>query len=441
MRHPRIRELLLLLGAVAAFAVSYVQLPEQVATAFFVFLAVFGVLHIAVRLLAPRADPVLLPMAALLIAIGSMQLAAIDRVQSAGDGSWDPLAPLQAGWLAVGGLVFIGVLYIFREGLGAAWRVRYTLALLGVFAIFSPMLPFIGHQVRGARLWVQLGPLSFQPGEIAKILLVLFFAAYLAERRELLVLPTRRLGPIQLPDPRYLAPLLGIVGLALMLFVRQNDLGTPLLFFLTFMAILWVATGKAFYPLVGIGLFLVGLYFSLQLFPHVASRFPVWLNPDVDPTGAGYQVRMGYYGMAEGGLTGTGLAGSDSQPHLIPFAFHDLIFASIGHTLGLAGTLAVLMTFLVLLTRIFFVALRSSSDVHALAVAGFGIIVGLQAGMIAGGVVRVLPLTGITLPFVSYGGSSLVANFAILGCILAASNAEATTDPQPRSRAREEVGV
>jgi peptidoglycan glycosyltransferase len=230
-----------------------------------------------------------------------------------------------------------------------------------------------------------------------------------------------------LPDPRYLAPLLGIIGLAILVFVRQNDLGQSLLLFVTFMAVLWIATGRSYYPLIGIVLFAFGVWISVHAFPHVAVRFTAWLHPYSDPQRSGYQIIQGQYALAEGGVSGTGLAGANAQPNLIPFGWTDLILISVGHTLGLAGVLSVVMSYLVFLTRTFLIALRSRSDLHALAAAGFGIVLGTQAAIIAGGVTRVLPLTGVTLPFVSYGGSSLLANFVILACLMAISHAESTT--------------
>jgi peptidoglycan glycosyltransferase len=427
MRHPRLRELFLLGCAAAVFAIGFIQLGNNVAIPFFGFLTAFAAMHLGIRVWAPNADPIVLPVTAFLFGVGSMQLAAIDRLQTQASDAWKPLAPLQAGWLAVGAAAFLLTVYLFREGLGAAWRVRYTLALIGLIALIAPLFPGIGYAIRGARLWVRLGPLSFQPAELTKVLLVLFLAAYLSERRELLGFATRRIGPIRLPDARYLAPLLFIVGLAVLVFVRQNDLGSSLLFFLTFMAILWIGTGRAFYPIVGIVLFAASVYVALKTFSHVGVRFDAWLDPWSDPQKSGYQILQGQYALAEGGLAGLGIAGEDAQPNLIPVGWTDLIVAAIGHTMGLAGLLAVLMAFIVLLTRCFFIALRSNGDLHALAASGFGIVLGIQAALIAGGVLRVLPLTGVTLPFVSYGGSSLVSNFVILGCLIAISNTEGTT--------------
>jgi cell division protein FtsW (lipid II flippase) len=432
VNHPRGREFFLLSAAAIVFAIGWVQLAKGLAIPLLGFLAAYGAMHVGVRIWAPRADPILLPVSAFLVAMGAMQLASIDRLQTLVNPDWKPLAPLQTGWLAVGAAAFLITVYVFRSGLGAAWRVRYTLAFLGLVALLAPLIPGIGHKVNGALLWVKIGPLTFQPAEATKILVVLFLAAYLSERRELLGIAAGwRLGPLTLPDPRYLAPLLGIIGLALLVFVRQNDLGSSLLFFLTFMGILWIATGRTYYPVVGILLFAVGVWIALQAFSHVGVRFEAWLHPFADPADSGYQILQGQYAMAEGGLAGMGLAGGDAQPNLIPFGWTDLILASVGHTLGLAGLLAVVMAYLVLLTRCFFIALRSTSDLHALAAAGFGIVLGVQAALIAGGVTRVLPLTGVTLPFVSYGGSSLVANFAILGSLIAISNAESTTVDLP----------
>ncbi len=428
MRHPRLRELFLLAGVALVFTIGYVQLGNAVAVPFIGFLGVFAAMHVGLRMWAPNADPILLPVAAFLTTVGAMELAAIDRLQVQANPSWKALAPLQAGWLAVAAAAFLLTVYVFRAGLGRAWRVRYTLALLGLVAMVAPLFPVIGSTVNGARLWLKFGPISFQPAEATKVLLVLFLAAYLSERRELLGLATRRVGPLLLPDIRYLAPLLGIIGLALLIFVRQNDLGSSLLFFVAFMAILWIASGKAYYPVMGIILFAIGVWIALHAFGHVAVRFDAWLHPYADPEKSGYQILQGQYALAEGGLSGQGLAGANAQPNLIPFAWTDLILAAIGHSMGLAGILAVVMAFIVLLTRCFFIALRSRSDLHALAAAGFGIVLGVQAALIAGGVTRVLPLTGVTLPFVSYGGSSLLSNFVILGCLVAISNAETTTE-------------
>ncbi len=421
------RELVLLGSGALIFAIALGQLGQDIAVPFLGFLAAFGAMHIGIRTWAPRADPLILPLTALLFAVGAMQLASIDRLQSDVSATWRPLAPLQTGWLMIGAIGFLATMYLFRDGLGPAWRVRYTLALLGLVALIAPLLPGIGHTVNGARLWLRVGPLSFQPVEATKVLLVLFLAAYLSERRELLGMSLRRVGPLLVPEPRYLAPLLGIIGLAILVFVRQNDLGSSLLFFLTFMAILWIATGRAYYPALGILLFAGAVWVALQTFAHVGVRFEAWLQPFADPQGSGYQILQGQYALAEGGVAGMGLVGPDTQPHLIPFGWTDLILASIGHTLGLAGILGVVMTYLLLLTRTFFIALRSGSDLHALAASGFGIVLGVQAALIAGGVTRVLPLTGVTLPFVSYGGSSLLSNFVILGTLVAISHAESTT--------------
>jgi cell division protein FtsW (lipid II flippase) len=428
VKHPRLREFVLLAGVAGVFTIGYTQLGSKVAIPFFGFLCAFGAMHLGVRAWAPRADAILLPITGFLVAVGSMQLAAIDRTSIAVDSTWKALAPLQAGWLAVGAAAFLATIYVFRNGLGAAWRVRYTLALLGLVALVAPLLPGIGHTVNGARLWLRIGPLSFQPAEATKVLIVLFLAGYLSERRELLgIAGGRRIGPFMVPDPRYLAPLLGIIGLSLVVFVRQNDLGSSLLLFVTFLSILWIATGRSFYPLVGIVLFAIGVYIALKTFGHVGVRFDAWMNPWADPERSGYQILQGQYALAEGGMAGMGLAGEDSQPHLIPFGWTDLILAAIGHTLGLAGTLAVVMAFVILSTRCFFISLRSTSDLHSLAASGFGVVLVVQAALIAGGVTRVLPLTGVTLPFVSYGGSSLLSNFVILGCLVAISNAESTT--------------
>lgn len=431
MTHPRIRELILLACAAAFFGIGAIQLGSAAVLGLSVFVVVFAGLHVAVRTLAPRSDALLVPVAALLVAIGLLELTAIDIAKIAsGSADWRPLGRAQAGWLVASAVAFVATLWIFRRGLGPAWSVRYTLALVGLVGLLSPLLPGVGKVVNGARLWLRFGPVSFQPGEAAKVALVLFLAAYLSERREMLMqTETARwhLGPVKIPDPKYLTPLVGMIGLSLVVFVRQNDLGSSLLFFMTFLAILWVATGRPVYPIAGMLLFAVGVYVSLKVFGHVRVRFDAWLDPWQHPRTTGFQIVQGQYAMAEGGVAGTGLTSEEAQPHLIPFGWTDLILAAVGHNLGLAGVLGIVAAYVTLLTRAFLIALRSRSDLHALAATGVGVVIGLQAALIAGGVTRVLPLTGVTLPFVSYGGSSLLANFVMLGVLLAASNAESTT--------------
>jgi peptidoglycan glycosyltransferase len=439
VKRVRVLEAVLLAGTAGFFFIGFVQIGSRALPALLAFAGIFAGLHIAVRVFAPRADPVLLPVTGILVAIGLLELTAIDVAKSQAGSGWRALGQAQVGWLATSAIGFALTLRLFRHGLAPAWRMRYTLAVFGIGGLLSPLIPGLGHTVNGARLWLRVGPASFQPGEAAKVMLVLFLAAYLSDRREVLAFARWRVGPAAIPDPRYLAPLLAMIGLALVVFVQENDLGSSLLFFVTFLAIIWIATGRPIYPVVGLILFAVGVWASLRVFGHVRVRFDAWLRPYEHARTSGFQIVQGQFAMAEGGVGGTGLGGQDAQPHLIPFGWTDLILAAVGHTFGLAGVLAVVVSYIVLLTRAFHIGLRSRDDLNALAAAGFGVVLGTQACLIAGGVTRVLPLTGVTLPFVSYGGSSLLANFVMLGCLVAVSHAESTAVAPTHERTEADV--
>jgi cell division protein FtsW (lipid II flippase) len=299
----------------------------------------------------------------------------------------------------------------------------YTIGLLGLVLLLLPTVPGIGETINGARLWVQIGPLGFQPAELGKVLIVIFLASYLNQNRELLAVTTSRLGPLRLPPAKHLGPVLVAWGASLAILFVQKDLGASLLYFAIFVVMLWVATGRVAYLILGLLLFGIGAYAGWVLFDHVQLRVDVWLHA-LDPSKVfdqGYgQLAQAQFGMASGGIVGTGLG--QGSPGLIPFAETDFIFAAIGEELGLLGTTAILLLYLVLVGKGLRIALRAPDAFSALLAVGLSTLVGLQAFVIVGGVTRVIPLTGVTLPFVSYGGSSLISNFILLALLVRVSS-------------------
>jgi peptidoglycan glycosyltransferase len=365
--------------------------------------------HVAVRRLAPRADGTLLGVAALLNGIGFVVIARLDP----------ELARLQSGWTALSVAAFVAVLLLVRR-VRDLERYRYTFALVGIVALLLPVLPGVGREINGARLWVSLGPLNFQPGEAAKVLLVVFLAAYLVEKRELLAVGTWRLGPLSLPDPRHLGPLLLAWGFSILVMVQEKDLGSSLLFFAVFLAMVYMATGRATYLGVGAVMFAAGAAFAYGAFAHVQDRVTTWLDPWPTSEGRGFQLVQALFAFGSGGFAGAGLG--LGSPGKIPNAPTDFVFAAIGEELGLLGTTAVLTLYVLLVGVGFRIALAAGQPFLKLLAAGLTTILGVQTFIILGGVTRLIPLTGITLPFVSYGGSSLLANFVILALLLRVSD-------------------
>jgi cell division protein FtsW (lipid II flippase) len=360
------------------------------------------------RKVARRADPVLLPAAALLSAMG---FAVIWRLKP-------DLAVEQVTWLAVGLLAFVATLVLVRDD-RMLDAYTYTIGLAGLILLLLPIVPGVGRVINGARLWVAIGPLSFQPAEFGKVLIVIFLASYLSAKRELLASGAGRFG---LPRVKDLGPLVIAWVTSLAVLFLEKDLGASLLFFAVFVVMLWVASGRPGYLVLGFVMFAVGAWVGYLAFTHVQLRVDYWLHA-LDPQNVyelGYgQLAQGQFALASGGLVGTGLG--LGSPTLIPYAATDFIFAAIGEELGLLGTAAILLVFLTLIGRSLRVAVERTDAFGTLLATGLTTIVAVQTFVIVGGVTRLIPLTGITLPFVSYGGSSLVANFVILALLIRVS--------------------
>lgn len=427
-RSRRNTELALLILAVVLAVSAYVlvglgvdgEVPSGVAGYGLLLAAGYLGAHLAVRRFAPNADPLLLPVAGLLSGLGFAAIYRIDVALPRVD-----VAAAQVSWLLFGLALFALTLIVIRDHRQLD-AYTYTIGLAGLVLLLLPILPGIGLEIRGARLWVELGPLQFQPAELAKVLIVIFLASYLNARKELLAVATRRLGPIALPEPKHLAPLMLAWGISLVVLFVEKDLGSSLLFFGIFVVMVWVATARGAYVGLGVILFALGAFVAYQTFSHVQDRIVVWLNT-LDPEyiqEEGFQVAQSLFALATGGIAGTGLG--QGLPQEIPDAHTDFVFAAIGEELGLLGTMALLLLFVLLISRGFRIALtRSETDGFGrLLAAGLATILALQSFVIIGGVTRLIPLTGITLPFVSYGGSSLVANFILLALLVRTSAAQ-----------------
>lgn len=424
--NARNRELLLLLPAMlvttVGFALVYIQQSATLAWTSLgygaAFLGLFGLVHVAARFAVPRADPYLLPVTALLSSLGILMLYRLNV----------RLAMQQTVWLVVGLALFLAVLAGLRRYRALA-EYKYVVGLVGLALLLLTIVA--GREVNGARLWIRVAGIGFQPPEFAKLFLIVFFAAYLDGVREFLTVSTRRVLGVALPPIRYLGPLFTIWGLAILMMVFMKDLGTSLLFYGALLALMYVATGRFFYVVMGVILFAIGATALYYIFPHVQLRVDVWLDPWKDPAGRGYQIVQSLFALASGGLGGKGLGGGflimRSGNTIIPALETDFIFSAIGEELGLAGAVAIVLLYLVFIYRGLRIAIESRDDFARLLATGLTAIFGLQAFLIIGGVTKLIPLTGITLPFVSYGGSSIVANFALLGLLLVLSDRAART--------------
>jgi cell division protein FtsW (lipid II flippase) len=379
------------------------------------FLAICVVTHMVIRVRLPNADPYLFPLVALLAAIGLVMIYRID----------ESLARDQANWFVLGLILFIATIVLLRD-YHVLERYRYVIALVSLGLLLMPRMPLIGSQVNGAYLGVDIGPLAFQPAEFAKIGVVIFLASYLRDRREVLVVGARRVAGVTLPPLKHLGPLLVVWGAAMLMLVFIRDLGSSLMFFGAFLALIYVATNRVSFVVIGFAMFLAGAWFFASTVGHVQDRVDIWLDPYQDPDGAGFQVLQSMFAQADGGLFGRGIAESLLiQPNgvpLIPEVQTDLIYALIVDELGLFGGAAVIVTYVLIAARGFKIAALAQDGFSKLLAAGLTAVFALQAFVIIGGVTRVIPLTGVTLPFVSYGGSSVVANMVLLALLLLVSD-------------------
>ena len=373
------------------------------------------VAHIVVRMVAPYADPVLLPVVAALNGLG---LAVIHRLDLARE---DEFATKQLTWMTLGVLLFV-LLLVFLRDHRLLTRFTYTYGLAAIVLLLLPMVPGVGTTINGARIWINVGPFSFQPGELAKVLLVIAFAGYLVLHRDALALAGRRLLFIDLPRGRDLGPILVMWLISLGILVFQKDLGSSLLFFGLFLIMLYVATERPGWLVVGALLFFGGAVASYSLFSHVQNRVNIWLDPMpyFDQTPGSGQIVESLFGMAWGGLIGRGFGNGD--PERIPYAESDFIIGAIGEELGLTGVIAVILLYGLIVERALRVALICRDGFGKLVATGLAGVLALQVFVVIGGVTRLIPLTGLTTPFLSYGGSSLVANWVIAALLLRISD-------------------
>jgi peptidoglycan glycosyltransferase len=402
-------------------------IPARVVPFLAIILGLVGAAHIAVRLLARGADGTLLPLVALLHGVGYVMITRLDQ----------RLASLQTTWSLIAVAAFIATLLFVQRATDLA-RYKWTLFVGGAALLLMPMVPGLGYSVGGAEIWVNLGPINFQPGEFAKLSFAIFFAGYLAERRELIAAGTWKIGPIRLPEPSHILPIFVAWAFSVVVMVGQKDLGSSLLFFTLFVVMMWVATERASYLVLGALMFGGAAFAAWRTFDHVQTRVDIWIDPWSRSLDKGYQIVQALYGIADGGVVGTGLG--RGSPDKVPEAQNDFIFAAIGEELGLIGASAMLMSYLLIIGAGLRIALRTDRTFEKLLAVGLTTIVGVQAFIIMGGVIKVVPLTGITLPFVSYGGSSLLSNYILLALLLRLSDAgarrlgELPDDPTPRER-------
>ena len=372
--------------------------------------AAFAAAHIAVRIFAPGADPAILPVVFVLSGIG---ITFVTRLKP-------DMAMGQLLYLFVGVALMVGTLAVVKN-LDVVRRYKYTLGAIGILLLVLPM--FVGTEIYGSKLWIKIGSFQFQPGEFAKIFIVLFLAGYLAENRELLSISNRSILGFKVPRLRLLAPLFIVWGVCLAVVAFERDLGSALLFYTIFLIMLYVATGRISYVIIGLGLLAIGAMVAYRFMGHVQVRFQIWLDPFQDAQDTGYQLVQSLFSLADGGLAGVGIG--KGMAYQIPVVESDFIFSSIGEEMGLLGGAAILFCFMLFAVRGLTTAARAKSDLAAFSAAGLTAAISFQAFIIVGGVTRLIPLTGVTLPFMSQGGSSLLASFIIVALLLRAGD-EAT---------------
>jgi cell division protein FtsW (lipid II flippase) len=381
---------------------------------------VFG-MHIAMRIVATNADPFILPIITVLNGLGIAMIYRLDLAK--GLTGWESAGIRQIVWTAIAITLAIVVIVVIRN-YRVLQRYRFTAMVAGIALLLLPMLPFIGLTRFGARIWIHLGPLTFQPGELAKIALAIFFAGYLVTARDSLSLVGPRFLGIRLPRARDLGPILIVFVASMAVLVFQRDLGTSLLYFGLFLVMIYVATGRSSWIILGVGMFLIGAFLASRVLSYVGTRIDSWLdafNQKIyDANGGSYQLVQGLFGLSNGGLIGTGLG--QGRPQIVPLAESDYIIASLGEELGLVGIFAILALYLLFVSRGFRIGFAGQDDFGRLLAVGLSFVIALQVFIVIGGVTRVIPLTGLTTPFLAAGGSSLVANWIIAALLLRLSD-------------------
>ena len=407
--------LLVTVGFTAVFLVQSDQIDDLSLTYGGFFLGVCVLAHLLIRVRLPDADPYLFPLVALLAAFGLVMLFRID----------EGLALRQASVFLLGLGIFAATI-IFLRDYHVLERYRYLIASIGIGLLLLPRVPGIGEQVNGAFLAINIGPLSFQPAEFAKLCLVIFLASYLREHREVLIVGARRVVGLTLPPLKHFGPVLVVWGASMLMLVLIRDLGSSLMFFGAFLALLYVATNRASFVVIGLAMFLAGAWFVSATVPHVSDRIDIWLDPFADADGDGYQIAQSIFAQADGGLFGRGFGEAllelPGGGAILPAAQTDLIYALIVDELGLFGGAGVVLIYGLIAARGFKTAMMAPDGFSKLLAAGLTAVFALQAFVIIGGVVRVIPLTGVTLPFISFGGSSIVANMVLLALLLLISD-------------------
>ena len=439
-RSRRRTELIMLAFAFAlvAFAFANVgfslngKLPSGIVPYMVSFIVIVLIAHLAVRRFAPWADPLLLPLAALLNGLGivmTYRLAAQGNRLTAPLGS--SATQIQVVYTAIGVGCFVALLVLIREP-RVLQRYTYTLGAIGILLVALPaLLPASISEVAGAKIQIRLGTFTIQPEEFAKLALAISFAGYLVAKRDVLALAGRRVLGIDLPRARDLGPILLAWAASLLLLVFESDVGTSAVFMGLFVAMLYIATSRTSWLLLGFVMFVVGAFAASQLFGHVGARFNIWLHPFAgdNPTHNAYQLVQGLYGMASGGLLGKGLGGG--QPYITPLVQSDLVISAFGEELGLAGVMAILLIYGLIVQRGLRTAMSVKDPFSKLLAGGLSFMLALQVFVIVGGVTRLIPLTGITTPFLSQGGSSLVASWILIALLTRLSDAARRPPPRP----------
>lgn len=426
--------LLLLALGLSGSAITLVQLGAvgEIDTTILLYGGALGLLtllmHTVLRVVAPDADPFILPIVTTLNGLGVAMIYRLDIAK--GFEGWDMAGIRQMVWTALAIAVAILVVLVIRNHRILA-RYRYVAMAVGIGLLLLPLVPGLGQTINGARVWIAVGPFSFQPGELAKIALAIFFAGYLVTARDSLSIVGTKILWMRLPRARDLGPILIAWVAAMGVLVFQRDLGTSLLYFGLFLVMLYVATGRLSWVVLGLTLFVGGALIARDALGYVAGRFNAWLDSFdqevYDAIGGSYQLVQGLFGLANGGLIGTGLG--QGRPDIVPLAESDYIIASLGEELGLVGLFAILGLYLLLVARAFRIGFNGTDDFGRLLAVGLGFLVALQVFVVIGGVTRVIPLTGLTTPFLAAGGSSLLANWIIAALLLRLSD---TVRHQPR---------